>query len=115
MKSKFFHFRSTHFLSFSFRLDFEAEVNILRNKTDERQKQFDLERDRFHEQIKSLEKTRDELTKENQHLNSTLQHINDCQNELEREREKNRDLYKKTMQLESQLSSTNGIEVGIRR
>ena len=86
-------------------------MNILRNKTDERQKQFDIERDRFHEQIKSLEKTRDELTKENQHLNNTLQRINDCQTELEREREKNRDLYKKSMQLESQLSSTNGIEV----
>ena len=57
-------------------------MNILRNKTDERQKQFDIERDRFQEPIKSLEKTHDELMKENQHLNGTLQRINDCQNEL---------------------------------
>ena len=93
------------------RLDFEAEVNILRNKTDERQKKFDIERDRLHEQIRSLEKTRDELTKENNHLNTTLKHVNDSQNELEREKEKNRELYKKAIQLESQLSFTNGIEV----
>jgi hypothetical protein len=65
----------------------------------------------LHEQIKSLEKIREELTKENIHLNSTIKHVNDCQNELEREKEKNRELYKKAMQLESQLSSTNGIEV----
>ncbi len=65
----------------------------------------------MHEQIKSLEKIREELTKENIHLNSTIKHVNDCQNELEREKEKNRELYKKAMQLESQLSSTNGIEV----
>jgi hypothetical protein len=37
--------------------------------------------------------------------------MNDCQNELEREKDKNRELYKKSIQLESQLSSTNGIEV----
>jgi len=65
----------------------------------------------LHEQIKSLEKIREELTKENIHLNSTIKHVNDCQNELEREKEKNRELYKKVIQLESQLSSTNGIEV----
>jgi len=65
----------------------------------------------LHEQIKSLEKIREELTKENIHLNSTIKHVNDCQNELEREKEKNRELYKKAIQLESQLSSTNGIEV----
>lgn len=88
-------------------------MNILKSKTDERQRQFDIERDRLHEQTKSLEKTRDELTKENNHLNSTLKHVNDCQNELEREKDKNRELYKKSIQLESQLSSTNGIEVRI--
>lgn len=88
-------------------------MNILKNKLEERQRQFDIERDRFHEQIRSLEKTRDELTKDNTHLNSTIQHTTDCQNELEREREKNRELYRRSMQLESQLSSTNGIEVFI--
>lgn len=61
--------------------------------------------------MRSLEKTRDDLTKENTHLNTTIKHINDCQNELEREKEKTRELYKKSIQLESQLSSTNGIEV----
>jgi hypothetical protein len=40
--------------------------------------------------------------------------MKDSQNELEREKEKNRELYKKSIQLESQLASTNGIEVIIR-
>jgi len=94
-----------------YRLDFEADVNILKKTNDERQKQYDIERDRLYEQIKSLEKARDELIKENTHLNTTIKHINDSQNEFEREKEKNRELYKKCIQLESQLSSTNGIEV----
>lgn len=111
MKSKLHPSHLLTSISFPRRLDFEAEVNILKNKVEERQRQFDIERDRFHEQMKSLERTREELTKENNHLTSTIQHTNDCQNELEREREKNRDLYRRVMQLESQLSSTNGIEV----
>jgi hypothetical protein len=37
--------------------------------------------------------------------------MNDCQNEFEREQEKSRELYRKCAKLESQLSSTNGIEV----
>ena len=110
MKSKIASPFSSDLIRF-LRLDFEAEVNILKNKTEERQKQFDIERDRLYEQMKTIEKTRDELTKENTHLNSTLTHMKDSQNELEREKEKNRELYKKTIQLESQLASTNGIEV----
>jgi len=93
------------------KLDFEAEFNILKKTQDERQRQFDLERDRLYEQIKGLEKTRDDLAKDNTQLNSTIKHLNDCQNEFEREKDKNRELYKKCIQLESQLSSTNGIEV----
>ena len=93
------------------RLDFEADVNILKKTNDERQKQFEIQRDRLHEQIKSLEKSRDEFIKDNTQLNTKIKHINDCQNELEREKEKNRELYKKCIQYESQLSSTNGIEV----
>jgi len=61
--------------------------------------------------VKSLEKSREELTKENIYLNTTLKQINDCQNDLEREQEKSRELYKKCVKLETQLSSTNGIEV----
>ena len=113
MKSKFFILLAYGLQFFFHRLDFEAEVNILKSKVEERQRQFDIERDRLHEQMKTLEKTRDELTKDNNHLNSTIQHTTDCQNELEREREKNRELYRRAMQLESQLSSTNGIEVFI--
>ncbi len=61
--------------------------------------------------MKSLEKSREELTKENIYLNTTIKQINDCQNDLEREQEKSRELYKKCVKLETQLSSTNGIEV----
>jgi hypothetical protein len=61
--------------------------------------------------VKSLEKSREELTKENIYLNTTIKQINDCQNDLEREQEKSRELYKKCVKLETQLSSTNGIEV----
>ncbi|CAF1114562.1 unnamed protein product [Adineta ricciae] len=92
------------------KLNFEAELNILRKSNDDRQKQFEIERDRLYEQIRSLEKVRDDLTKENSHLNSTVKQTNDYQNELEREQEKTRELYKKCIKLETQLSSTNGIE-----
>jgi len=86
-------------------------VNILKKANDDRQKQFDIERDRLYEQIKSLEKTRDELIKDNTHLNTTLKNKTDCQNEFEREkRKKIENCIKKCIQLESQLSSTNGIE-----
>jgi hypothetical protein len=61
--------------------------------------------------VKSLEKSREEVTKENIYLNTTIKQINDCQNDLEREQEKCRELYKKCVKLETQLSSTNGIEV----
>ncbi|CAF1154833.1 unnamed protein product [Rotaria sp. Silwood1] len=92
------------------KLNLEADLNILKKSNDERQKQFDIERDRLYEQIRSLEKTRDELTKENTYLNTTIKQINDCQNEFEREQEKSRELYRKCAKLESQLASTNGIE-----
>ncbi|CAF1539285.1 unnamed protein product [Rotaria sp. Silwood1] len=92
------------------KLNLEADLNILKKSNDERQKQFDIERDRLYEQIKSLEKTRDELTKENTYLNTTIKQMNDCQNEFEREQEKSRELYRKCAKLESQLASTNGIE-----
>ncbi|CAF1558590.1 unnamed protein product [Adineta ricciae] len=92
------------------KLNFEAELNILRKSNDDRQKQFEIERDRLYEQIRSLEKVRDDLTKENSYLNSTIKQTNDYQNELEREQEKTRELYKKCIKLETQLSSTNGIE-----
>ena len=93
------------------RLDFEAQLNILRKSDHERQKQLDLERDRFYEQIKGLEKSRDEIIKENLYLNTTIKQMNDCQQEFEREQDKSRELYRKCVKLESQLSSTNGIEV----
>lgn len=86
-------------------------MNILKKSHDEKEKQFDLERDRFVEQLKSIEKLRDELQKENQQLNSTIKQMNDCQQDLEKEQDKSRDLYRKCVKLESQLSSTNGIEV----
>ncbi|UJR07569.1 hypothetical protein I4U23_011856 [Adineta vaga] len=92
------------------KLNFEAEVNILRKSNDDRQKQSEIERDRLYEQIKSLERARDELTKENTYLNTTIKQTNDCQTDLEREQEKTRELYKKCVKLETQLSSTNGIE-----
>ena len=111
MKSNI-HFFLLLFISlFLYRLDFEAQVNILKKSHDEKQKQFEIERDRFYEQIKSLEKAREELTKENTYLNTTIRQINDCQHELDREQEKSRELYKKCVKLETQLSSTNGIEV----
>ena len=94
-----------------FRLDFEAQVNLLQKSNEERQRQFDLERDRFQEQIRSLEKARDDLLKENTELNNQAKHIDDHQTEFEREQEKCRELYRKCVQLESQLSSTHGIEV----
>lgn len=96
---------------FLVRLDLEAQVNILKKSHDEKEKQFELERDRFVEQLKSIEKLRDELQKENQQLNSTIKQMNDCQQDLEKEQDKSRDLYRKCVKLESQLSSTNGIEV----
>lgn len=111
MKSNIRFFLLFSIWLFLYRLDFEAQVNILKKSHDEKQKQFDIERDRFYEQIKSLEKTREELIKENTHLNTTLRQINDCQNDLEREQEKSRELYRKCVKLETQLSSTNGIEV----
>ncbi|CAF1914171.1 unnamed protein product [Rotaria magnacalcarata] len=92
------------------KLNLEADLNILKKSNDEKQKQFEIERDRLYEQTRSLEKTRDELTKENVHLNTTIKQMNDCQNEFEREQEKSRELYRKCVKLESQLSSTNGIE-----
>ncbi|CAF3875567.1 unnamed protein product [Adineta steineri] len=92
------------------KLNFETEVNILKKSNDERQKQFEIERDRLYEQMKSLEKIRDELTKENTYLNTTIKQGTDCQNDLEREQEKSRELYRKCIKLETQLSSTNGIE-----
>ena len=85
-------------------------MNILKKSHDERDKHFDLERDRFIEQLKSLEKSRDELNKENIHLNSTIKQMNDSQQDLEREQDKSRELYRKCVKLESQLSSTNELK-----
>ena len=44
-------------------------------------------------------------------MNTTMKQRNDSQHELEREQEKSRELYKKSVKLESQLASTTGIEV----
>lgn len=86
-------------------------MNILKKSHEDRQRQWDLERDRLMEQMKHVEKNRDELNKDNVQLNNQLRQIKDCQHELEREQEKSRELYKKCAKIESQLSSTNGIEV----
>ena len=93
------------------RLDFEAQVNILQKSNEERQRHFDLERDRLHEHIRSVEKARDDLMRDNTELTNQVKHIDDHQTEFEREQEKCRELYRKCVQLESQLSSTHGIEV----
>ncbi|CAF1452548.1 unnamed protein product [Rotaria sordida] len=92
------------------KLNLEADLNILKKSNNEREKQYDIERDRLYEQIRSLEKTRDELTKENTYLNTNIKQMKDCQHELEREQEKSRELYRKCVKLETLLSSTNGIE-----
>ena len=91
-------------------MDLEAQVNILKKSVDEREKQFDLERDRLHEQLKSQEKHREELTRDNLHLNNNIKQSTDCQDDLQKEQDKVRELYRKCSKLESQLSSTNGIE-----
>ena len=85
-------------------------MNILKKSVDEREKQFDLERDRLHEQLKSQEKHREELTRDNLHLNNNIKQSTDCQDDLQKEQDKVRELYRKCSKLESQLSSTNGIE-----
>ena len=98
------------FLFFAFRLNLEAECNILK-KSDEKHKQLEMDCDRFREKIQSLERNCAELRKENDNLSAKMRQTNDCHNELEQEQEKTRELYKKCVKLESQLASTGGIEV----
>ena len=83
----------------------------MKTSIDDKQRQLDIERDRLYEQLRGLEKIRDDLTKENEYLNAKIKQMNDCQSEFEREQESSRELYRKCVKLESQLSSTNGIEV----
>jgi hypothetical protein len=87
-------------------------VNILRKSNDERRQQFELEHERLVEQLRGVERERDELTKKNQELQTTVQQHNDWQDELQREQDKCRELYRKNVKLESQVSCTDGIEVG---
>jgi hypothetical protein len=93
------------------RLDFESQANILQKTSVERKKQYDIAYDRLYEQVKGLEKAREELIKENRYLNTTIKQMNDFSTELEREQEKSRELYKKCVKFETQLASTSGIEV----
>ncbi|CAF1112719.1 unnamed protein product [Didymodactylos carnosus] len=92
------------------KLDMEAQVQILSKTVDDRANKFQLEKDRYDEQIRGLERSRDELQKENQHLKMAVENSDEYKTQLEREQEKTRDLYRKCSKLESELASTNGME-----
>ena len=93
-----------------FRLDLESRLQILQKDLEYKIRLLQADKDKFEEKYRSLEKQRDEAFRENTRLKLLVNDSDNVRVELEKEQEKNRELYKKCHRLETDLAANNGLE-----
>ncbi len=79
--------------------DFELKLNALQ-----------IDKDKSDDRLKAFEKQREDLVKENAHLRSLVLDSENMRSELEKEQEKNRDLYRKLHKAETELNTNTSME-----
>lgn len=69
-----------------------------------------MEKDKSDDKLKAFEKQREDLLRENNRLKALLVDSENIRAELEREQEKNRELYRKIHKTETELNTNTGLE-----
>jgi len=69
-----------------------------------------MEKDKSDDRLKAFEKQREDVTKENAHLRGLVLDSESLRAELEKEQEKNRDLYRKLHKVETELNTNTSLE-----
>jgi hypothetical protein len=69
-----------------------------------------LEKDKSDDKLKAFQKQRDDIIKENLHLKNLVLDSDNMRSELEKEQEKNRELYRKYHKAETELNTNTSIE-----
>ena len=92
------------------KIDLESKIQLLSKDFDFRLGSLQLEKDKSDDKLKGYEKHRDELIRENNRLKALLVDADNIRSELEREQEKNRELYRKIHKTETELNTNTGLE-----
>lgn len=88
----------------------ESKYQILSKDFEFKLSALQIEKDKSDDRLKSYEKQRDEIVKENNRLRSLISDSESLRGDLEREQEKNRELYRKCHKFETELTSNTSIE-----
>ena len=68
------------------------------------------DKEKSDEKLRALEKQRDDIYRENNRLRAVIADAENIRGELEKEQEKNRELYKKCHKIETELAANNGLD-----
>jgi chromosome segregation ATPase len=92
------------------KLDLESKLQISQKDCEYKLSLLQADKEKFDEKLRSMEKHREELYKENTRLKAVLNDSENYRILLEKEQEKNRELNKKYHKLEIDASTNTGIE-----
>jgi hypothetical protein len=88
----------------------ESKIQLMVKDFDFKFGSVQLEKDKSDDKLKSFEKHREEIMRENNRLRTLLADTDTLRAELEREQEKNRELYRKFHKTETELNTNTSLE-----
>lgn len=88
----------------------ESRFQLLTKDFEFKYGSIQLDKDKSDDKLKAFEKQREEIIRENNRLRALLVDTESLRSELEREQEKNRELYRKFHKTETELNTNSSLE-----
>lgn len=92
------------------KLESESKFQLIIKDYEFKLSALQLEKDKSDDRLRGYEKQREDIVRENNQLRAMAAEADNLRAEIEREQEKNRDLYRKCHKLETELASNSTLE-----